>query len=124
MSYANTGSNEGTRSSPVSNAAGTVTPHDVRSFNQPGRDLFFAGGRGTGSGAAGLVSIQTAPIASANPNSKNTLVTAAQVDALVDGSNNKTRFLLLDTATGALRRVEFGANDSGGTGYRMLRTAN
>lgn len=46
------------------------------------------------------------------------------VDGLVDAVNNKSRFLLYDTATGTYRRVEFGAADSAGTGYRTLRTAN
>lgn len=121
VSYANTGIDV----TVTADTGGTVTPHDVRSLNQPGRDLILSGGRGTGSGAAGLLSLKTAPVgSSSNGNVKNTLVEAGRFDALVDASNNKTRFLLLDTATGTLRRVEFGAADSGGTGYRMLRTAN
>ena len=45
-------------------------------------------------------------------------------DSAAGLTGNKTRFLLLDTTTGTLRRVEFGEADSGGTGYRMMRVAN
>lgn len=43
-----------------------------------------------------------------------------------DGNNTtgNTRFLLYDVTSGALQRVVVGANDSGGSGYRMLRIAN
>lgn len=44
----------------------------------------------------------------------------------VDGSTTSghTRFLLYDVTSGALQRVLVGANDSGGSGYRVLRIAN
>lgn len=35
-----------------------------------------------------------------------------------------TRIMIWDTATGALQRVSVGDNDSGGTGYRLLRIPN
>lgn len=40
------------------------------------------------------------------------------------GTSNQTGFLLFDVNTATLKRVEVGANDSGGTGYKMLRITN
>lgn len=48
--------------------------------------------------------------------------TGIKVDASTTAGD--TRFFLYDATSGAIQRVVVGANDSGGTGYRMLRIAN
>jgi hypothetical protein len=49
-----------------------------------------------------------------------------KMGAKVDGSTtaNDTRFLLWDVTAASFRRVTIGANDSGGTGFRVLRIPN
>jgi hypothetical protein len=96
------------------------TPDD---FNVAGGHLALAAGRGTGSGDSGEVKIQTAPVASAGQNVKNTLVDAAKFDGVLAAAGD-TRFLLLDLTDGTLKRVSFGADDSGGAGYKVLRVEN
>lgn len=87
-----------------------------------GGDLRFAAGRGTGAGASGKVTIQTAPPVAGPNNVKNTLVNAAQFDANV--TSQETRMLIWDITAAALVRVSRGASDSGGSGFRLLRVPN
>ena len=51
-----------------------------------------------------------------------TITNAIQADA--NSTAHNTRFLLWDVDTGALQRVSVGANDSGGTGFKVLRIPN
>jgi len=37
---------------------------------------------------------------------------------------DETRFLLLDITEGVVKRISFGADDSGGAGFKVLRTPN
>jgi hypothetical protein len=50
-------------------------------------------------------------------------VTAVQVDGRATGAE-ESRLLLLDLSDGTLKRVTFGADDSGGAGHKVLRVAN
>lgn len=50
------------------------------------------------------------------------LFDAVQADA--SSAAGDTRLLLYDVDKGALSRVTVGANDSGGTGYKLLRVPN
>lgn len=81
----------------------------------------IAGGRGTGTGAAGAVVIQTAPVGTTG-STQNALVDALKVDA--SKVAGETRFLIYDVDNGTLERVTVGAADSGGSGYKVLRIAN
>jgi len=47
---------------------------------------------------------------------------ALEVDS--DSTAGNTRLLVYDVDTGSLQRVSVGANDSGGSGYRLLRIPN
>lgn len=47
---------------------------------------------------------------------------AAQVDA--NATAGESRFSVWDVTAGAVKRVSFGANDSGGAGYKVMRVAN
>jgi hypothetical protein len=95
-----------------------ATPSET---NIQGGPLSLAAGRSTGTAKGGSVKIKTSPAGGSSNNTKNTLITAAEFDAEVGVS---TRFLLLDVTTGTLKRVSFGAADSGGTGFKVLRVEN
>ena len=86
-----------------------------------GASLTIAGGQGTGTGAGGSLSFQTAPVGTTG-SSLNALVTALQVDASVTAGN--TRMLVYDVTAAALVRVSVGATDSGGSGFKVLRVPN
>lgn len=67
----------------------------------------------------------------ASRTSKVTVATVASAGSLTDriqldagNGANTTGFLLYDVNSTSLKRVEVGAADSGGTGYRLLRIAN
>lgn len=90
-----------------------------------GGDLNLAGGRGTGTGTTGKVNVQTAPAAGSTGSAANNLVSCAQFDAHAGtGTNGESRFLLLDTETNTLKRIVFGADNSGGAGLKVLCVAN
>jgi hypothetical protein len=54
-------------------------------------------------------------------NTENALEIAAKIDAQ---TGVDTRFLLLDVTDGTVKRVEFGADDSAGAGFKVLKVAN
>jgi hypothetical protein len=97
------------------------TPLDV---NKSAGHISICSGRATGTGTGGEVRIQTAPAAGGvGSNTKVPLVDAAKFDS-APTSGNDTRFLLLDLTDGTLKRVSFGADDSAGTGFKVLKVAN
>jgi hypothetical protein len=124
----------------ISESDGTVTPSsvecvlhgkDARDIRATPSDVDIAGGhlalvagRGTGTGVGGKVRIKTAPAGGSSGGTQGTLVTAIEVDAVATGGSDETRFLLLDLTDGTLKRVSFGADDSAGTGFKVLRVAN
>lgn len=81
----------------------------------------IAGGAGTGTGAAGVISFTTAPPGSTGT-TLNTQVECARFDASTTAGD--TRFLLYDVDNGTLERVTVGAADSGGSGFKLLRIPN
>jgi hypothetical protein len=97
-----------------------ATPSDT---NIAGGHLALVAGRGTGTGIGGELRFRTAPAGSSGA-AQNALVTAMQLDAVATGGGEETRFLLLDLTDGTLKRVSFGADDSAGTGFKVLRVAN
>jgi hypothetical protein len=97
-----------------------ATPSDT---NVGGGDFAICAGAGIGTGVGGDVLIQTAP-AGASGSSQNAWVTAASFDAVATGGSEETRFMLLDLTAGTMKRVSFGADDSGGSGFKVLRVAN
>lgn len=120
--------NSGTIEGWTADTDGTITINDARQMNQPAGAFNISGGRPTGSGAAGVINIQTAAGASANENTKATLVTAARFDASTTTNSGvwvATRFLLLDLQANQLVRVYANpTNDSAGTGMRTLVIPN
>jgi hypothetical protein len=103
-------------------SAVTIQPNRSSGSNTAGATLTLIGGRSTGIGAAGAINLQTSPAGSSG-SSLNTLVTAVQVDGRATGAE-ESRLLLLDLSDGTLKRVTFGADDSGGAGHKVLRVAN
>lgn len=97
-----------------------ASPSDT---NKGGGTLEICAGRGIGTGVGGKLALKTAPAGSSGA-TKNTLVTAVELDAVATGGSEETRFLLLDLTDGTLKRVSFGADDSGGSGFKLLRVAN
>lgn len=97
-----------------------ATPSDT---NIGGGNIAMCAGAGIGTGEGGSVLLQTAP-AGTTGSSQNAWVTAIEVDAAATGGSDDTRFLLLDLTDGSLKRVSFGADDSGGSGFKVLRVAN
>jgi hypothetical protein len=93
----------------------------VDSTNIDAGHVSVAGGRGTGTGAGGEVRFETAPVGAVGANVKNNLVVAGKFDA---ATSVDTRFLLLDLTDGTVKRVSFGADDSAGVGYKVLRVEN
>lgn len=89
--------------------------------NISGQPLKLCTGRSTGNALPGTIDLQVSP-PGASGSSFNTLTTVAQVDGST--TSGGTRFLLWDIDAGSLKRVFLGANDSGGTGYKILRVAN
>lgn len=83
-----------------------------------GGALNLCGGRGTGTGDGGPVTLMTAPAADAGPNVKNNLQPALQVDA--NQKKGETRLLLLDLDSGAMTRVVVHKIDIGGKTIRVL----
>lgn len=92
--------------------------------NVAGGNLELMAGRGTGTAIGGSVKLSTAPAGGVSNNTKNSAVTAVEVDTLATSAANESRFLLYDVQTGTMRRVRFGAADSGGSGFRALITPN
>jgi len=101
--------------------AGTISGTLGSGTDIAGAALNLAGGQGTGTGASGVLNLQTAP-AGTTGTSLNALVTVAQFDASTTATH--TRFLIYDVDTGLLSRVTVGANDSGGAGFKVLRIPN
>lgn len=100
------------------NAVPTLT--DVR-----GGYFRFVGGPSTGTAKGGHLQFATSPASGVSSNTENTEVVAAEIDAEAYSAGTiETRFLLLDLSDGTVKRVSFGADDSGGTGYKVLRVAN
>ena len=91
---------------------------DGTSTHVLGGALNLCGGRGTGTGDGGPVTLMTAPAAGAGPNVKNTLQPALQVDA--NQKRGETRLLLLDIDSGAMSRVVVHKVDIGGKTIRVL----
>jgi hypothetical protein len=91
--------------------------------NVRGAHLRVMGGVSSGTALGGEVQIATSP-AGASSNNLNSEVVCASFDAVATGGAEETRFMLLDLTTGTLKRVSFGANDSGGTGFKYLRVVN
>lgn len=93
--------------SPTSNVAGGPTQ--------------VSGGRSTGDQLGGDVLFTTTPIG-VSSNTKNTEVVCGKFDAA--GSGEESRFWLYDVSDSTLKRVTFGADDSGGSGHKLLRVTN
>ena len=89
--------------------------------NTAGQPVRICSGRSTGIALPGTIDLQVSP-PGVSGSSFNTLTTVAQVDGST--TSGGTRFLLWDIDAGSLKRVFLGANDSGGTGYKMLRVEN
>ena len=86
-----------------------------------GAILDISGGVGTGTAESGLLRFSSAPSSLSSNNVLNALEIAAQIDA---AKNVDTRFMLLDVTDGTIKRVEFGDDDSAGTGYKVLKVTN
>ena len=80
-----------------------------------------SGGRSTGTAIGGPVEIATTPAGGSSNNTKNAEIVAARFDAT---AGVDSRFLLLDLTDGTLKRISFGADDSAGSGFKVLRVAN
>jgi len=89
--------------------------------NIAGSNVIIQSGVGTGAGTPGLIKIQTTT-AGASGATQQTVRDVANYDG--NTTSGESPFLLLDLTSGTLKRVSFGANDSGGTGYKLLRVAN
>ena len=89
-----------------------------------GGHIYLQSGYGTGGQDGGEVRIYSTPSNGTegdNEQSQKTLEAKFTSDSsVVDGS----RFYLLDTSDNTLKRVEFGADDSAGAGYKVLRVLN
>lgn len=116
--------------------AGTVI---TKLFGIPGRDadavptltntrgghLRITGGPSTGTALGGEFQIAVTPASGVSSNTENAEVVCASFDATAYSAGVvDTRFMLLDLSSGTLKRVLFGANDSGGAGYKYLKVAN
>jgi hypothetical protein len=99
----------------------TINNTGASGTNIAGAALRLAGGRSTGTGAAGNVSIMTSPSGSSGA-VLNALAEAARFDASTTAG--QTRFLVYDVDNGTLERVTVGAADSGGVGFKVLRIPN
>lgn len=89
--------------------------------NAAGAKVCLSAGIGTGNSTPAVVAIQTTTALG----SGSTEQTARDV-LNMDGNttSGETPMLLLDCAKGTLQRVSFGAADSGGTGFKLLRVPN
>ena len=86
-----------------------------------GAILELSGGISTGTAQGGLLTFASSPASGVSSNVLNSNVVAAQIDA---SAGVDTRFMLLDVTDGTLKRVQFGADDSAGTGFKVLKVEN
>ena len=89
--------------------------------NIAGATVTIQGGIATGNATPGTVVVQTTSAGSSGTTAQ-TVRTVATFDG--NTTSGESPFLLLDLASGSLKRVSFGADDSGGTGYKLLRVTN
>ena len=115
-----TAQNNGTITHRITTASGLDVDDTPTASNVKGANLEISAGVGTGTATSGNLDFSSAP-SGASGNTENTL----EVGARIDGSSGvDTRFLLLDVTDGTLKRVEFGADDSAGAGFKVLKVAN
>jgi len=115
-----TAQNNGTITHRITTASGLDVDDTPTASNVKGANLEISAGVGTGTATSGELRFSSAP-AGASGNTENALEIAAKIDA---ESGVDTRFLLLDVTSGTLKRVEFGADDSAGAGFKVLKVAN
>lgn len=115
-----TAQNNGTITHRITTASGLDVDDTPTASNVKGANLEISAGVGTGTATSGNLDFSSAP-SGASGNTENAL----EVGARLDGSSGvDTRFLLLDVTDGTLKRVEFGADDSAGSGFKVLKVAN
>lgn len=101
----------------VSGVDATAAPvNDTR-----GGHMALCGGESTGTALGGEVIVRTSPVGGASNNIANPLIDVVKFDA---AAGVDTRFMLLDVTDGTLKRVQFGADDSAGAGFKTLKVAN
>lgn len=93
---------------------------DPTVINKDAGHISICGGVATGSGTSGEVRFKTGT-GTPGVNVQQTLTIAGKFDA---STGVDTRFLLLDVTTGTIKRVSFGADDSAGAGFKVLRVEN
>lgn len=89
--------------------------------NIGGSAVSVGAGRSTGNATPAVYTIQTTTVGSSG-STLQTLRNAVQVDG--NTTSGETPVLLLDLASGTLKRVSIGASDSGGAGFKVLRVPN
>lgn len=115
-----TAQNNGTIIHRITTASGLDVDTTPTASNVKGAVLDISAGVGTGTADSGDLTFSSAP-AGVSGNTENALEIAAKIDAQ---TGVDTRFLLLDVTDGTVKRVEFGADDSAGAGFKVLKVAN
>lgn len=95
----------------------TLKAHDGTGTNIAGAKICIATGRGTGSSTAATGALQ-ATTAGSSGTTLQTLRDVLQWDG--NTTTDQTCLLVLDLSSGTMKRVKLGANDSGGTGLKVL----
>tara|TARA_R100001244_G_scaffold131649_1_gene105250 strand:- start:691 stop:2493 length:1803 start_codon:yes stop_codon:yes gene_type:complete len=113
--------NNGTEVYNITTASGLDADTTPTVTDTKGAILDISGGIGTGTAESGLLTFSSAPSSGVSSNVLNTNEIAVQIDASVGVDS---RFMLLDVTDGTLKRVEFGADDSAGAGFKTLKIAN